>query len=94
MITTLRSDSRSIKKASEYKVTKQSVYTPAVDEGISKEKAKGKFYFVKAIGKDRLSTGSIFLRYLKFQFILASYKLIILNVLMKDMGWNNAKQAF
>lgn len=65
MITTLRSDSRSIKKASEYKVTKQSVYTLAVDVGISKEKAKGKFYFVKAIGKDRLSTGSIFLRLYK-----------------------------
>jgi hypothetical protein len=62
MITALRSDNRNIKKASDYKATKQSVYTPAVDEGISKEKAKRKFYFVKAIGKDRLSTGSIFLR--------------------------------
>jgi len=61
VITTLRSDSRSIKKESEYKIKKQFVYTPAVDEGTNKEKAKRKFYFVKAIGKDRLRTESIFL---------------------------------
>ncbi|KML27061.1 hypothetical protein C1N57_11785 [Priestia aryabhattai] len=64
MITTLRRGSRRIKKESEYKVKKQSVYTPAVDEGISKERAKGEF-FVKTIEKDRLSTGSIFLRLYK-----------------------------
>lgn len=40
MITALRSDNRNIKKASDYKATKQSVYTPAVDEGTSKEREK------------------------------------------------------
>ncbi len=69
MITTLRSDSRRIKKASEYKVKKQSVYTPAVNEGISKEKMKGKFYFIKA-KKIGSVPGLSFCVYIKIKYIM------------------------
>lgn len=68
MITTLRSDSRRIKKASEYKFKKQFVYIPAVDEGNSKEKAKGKFYFVKA-KKIGSVPGLSFCVYIKIKYI-------------------------
>ncbi|USD13785.1 hypothetical protein ND894_17540 [Priestia megaterium] len=46
-------------------VLQKQLSKPAVNEGIRKVKAKREFYFVKAIGKDRLSTGSIFLRLYK-----------------------------
>lgn len=51
MITALGSDNRNIKKASDYKATTQSVYTPAVDEGTSKEREKerqGEILFCKS----------------------------------------------